>query len=121
MRIAAECNSPLLQKSLELFLSKYLCSSKKCDIVVRDQECLNDERCFYIGSDDKADLKKPFSKSQLIMALEKRYKELNKDAVEEEVEENESMDFEILEQRIEYLTQEYKTNILRTIKAFYEK
>jgi len=117
MKVAVECHSPLLQKSLELFLSKYLSSKKQCDIVVRDEECLDDERCFYISSDSKADLIKPFSKSQLILALESKYKKEHP-LVQEE---NKSLDFEILEKRIEQLTQEYKENILRTVKAFYEK
>ena len=127
MKIAVQCNSPLLQKSLELFLEKHLSSYSKCDIVVRDEVCLEDERCFYIGSDEKADLKKPFSKSQLILALEKRLSTLNP---QEEVEvvkvsENDTidpvMDFDILEKRIEHLTQEYQANIIRAVKAFYEK
>ena len=126
MRVAVECQSPLLQKSLELFVSKYLSGAKKCDIIVRDEPCLNDNRCFYIGSDAKADLQKPFSKSQLILALEKRYEELHgsvkrDEVIEREYEEEESMDFSILEKRIEYLTQEYQANILRAVKAFYEK
>lgn len=126
MKIAVECHSPLLQKSLELFLNNYLSSAKKCDIVVRDSECLNDEKCFYIASTPNADLVKPFSKSQLILALEKRYKELyptqhiartdTSESPEEEV-----MDFSILEKRIEALTLEYQENILRAVKAFYEK
>ena len=123
MKIAVECQSPLLQKSLELFLSKYLSSTKKCDIVVRDTECFNDEKCFYISSKSNADLLKPFSKSQLILALEKRYKLLYPNAslkAEVEVEE-EIMDFSILEKRIETLTLEYQENILRAVKAFYEK
>jgi len=123
MKIAVECHSPLLQKSLELFLSKYISSAKKCDIVVRDTECMGDERCFYISSDVNADLVKPFSKSQLILALEKRYKELYPNAnVKPEVQaDEESMDFSILEKRIEALTLEYQENILRAVKAFYEK
>ena len=124
MKVAVECQSPLLQKSLELFLANYLSSLKQCDIVVRDIECLNDERCFYVSNKPNADLIKPFSKSQLIIALENRYKELKED--EPEVEEstevnNEPMDFDILEKRIEFLTQEYQENILRAVKAFYEK
>ena len=124
MKIAAQCNSPLLQKSLELFLDKHLSSYNKCDIVVRDEPCLDDDRCFYIGSDEKADLKKPFSKSQLILALEKRYAILNP---EENIVINNiqkidpAMDFDILEKRIESLTQEYQSNIIRAVKAFYEK
>jgi len=130
MRIAVECQSPLLQKSLELFLSKHLSSSKRCDIVIRDEECLGDERCFYIASNSKADLMKPFSKSQLILALEKRYNELypkkehssEKASLEQEyLDEDNSMDFSILQKRIEQLTQEYQSNILRAVKAFYEK
>ena len=127
MRVAVECQSPLLQKSLELFLTKYLSASKKCDIIIRDETCLGDERCFYVGSEAEADLQKPFSKSQLILALEKKYNELyDKDEAEameikKEYEEEESMDFSILQKRIESLTQEYQANILRAVKAFYEK
>lgn len=126
MKVAVECQSPLLQKSLELFLSNYLSSLKQCDIVVRDEECLNDERCFYVSNHKNADLMKPFSKSQLILALENRYDALKKDdSHDETLESNEKvdsepMDFDILEKRIEYLTKEYQENILRAVKAFYE-
>ena len=128
MKVAAQCQSPLLQKSLELFLEKYLSSVSKCDIVVRDIACLEDSRCFYIGSDEKADLKKPFSKAQLILALEKRYKESHPVQIQKEVVSTEEssgdsypMDFSILEKRIDSLTQEYQANIIRAVKAFYEK
>ncbi|MDQ7068676.1 MAG: hypothetical protein Q9M40_12270 [Sulfurimonas sp.] len=124
MKIAAQCNSPLLQKSLELFLDKHLCSYNKCDIVVRDKPCLDDERCFYIGSDEKADLKKPFSKAQLILALEKHLAVLNPQGknVDAIIRVSDTqMDFGILEKRIESLTQEYQANIIRVVKAFYEK
>ena len=124
MKVAVECQSPLLQKSLELFLANYLSSLKQCDIVVRDIECLNDERCFYISNKSNADLIKPFSKSQLILALENRYEELRVEEPQEESEEEpkiEPMDFDILEKRIELLTKEYQENILRAVKVFYEK
>ena len=132
MKIAVECNSPLLQKSLELFLSKYLSGIKRCDIVVRDREVLDDEKNFFISSQSGADLMKPFSKSQLILALEKRYRKLYPDAshrpqreeeqrVHKYPQEGEELDFSILEKRIESLTLEYQENILRAVKAFYEK
>ncbi len=127
MKIAVECQSPLLQKSLELFLDKHLTSSKKCDIIVRDVECFNNERCFYISTDTKADLLKPFSKSQLILALEAKYIELNleikkvKAKSQNEEIDSEPMDFAILEKRIAFLTDEYQKNILRAVKVFYEK
>lgn len=126
MRVAVECSSPLLQKSLELFLGSYLDSSKKSDIVIRDTKCLNDPKCFYISNTAEADLMKPFSKSQLILALEKRYDALKPKAEKESVKkvdefEEDGLDFSILEKRIEFLTNEYKENVLRAIKAFYEK
>jgi len=125
MKIAVECKSPLLQKSLEIFLSKYLTSYKQCDIVVRDEKCLNDERCFCVLGDETADLKKPFSKSQLILALQNKYESMSQGEVSKQTSDtqlyNEPVDFEILQNRIEYLTKEYQQNIIKAIKAFYEK
>jgi len=123
MRVFVACKSPLLQKSLELFLENYLSIESRCDIVVRDEVCLNDSRCFYIGSDAKADLLKPFSKAQLILALQKKYDALGLSSKVNPTlkTENGSLDFSILEKRIDSLTQEYKANIMRTVKAFYEK
>ena len=124
MKIAVECKSPLMQKSLELFLKNYLSSTKQCDILVRDKICLNDDKCFYIGSNAQADLTKPFSKSQLILALENRYKSIVKEnptQIDIKEESEESLNFEILQKRIEYLTHEYQQNILKSVKAFYEK
>ncbi len=112
MKVAVECQSPLLQKSLEIFLGKYISTNKQCDILIRDEECLGDERCFFISSDKDAHLMKPFSKSQLILALQKRYKSVNP--------QKEPLDFDILEKRIEYLTKEYQENILKAVRAFYE-
>jgi len=122
MKVAVECKSPLLQKSLEIFLSSRLSSLKQCDIVVRDFRVLDDERTFYISKDSDSDLVKPFSKSALILALERRYKGVSPKA--EEIEDSfveEKIDFSILERRIDTLTGEYKENILKAVRAFYEK
>jgi len=123
LKIAIECKSPLLQKSLEMFLKKYLSSTKQSDILITDEECLGDERCFYIGTTSQANLVKPFSKSQLILALENRYKTLDKEEVSSNIEfENEdSMNFDILQKRIEFLTKKYQDDIINSVKAFYEK
>ena len=112
MKIAVECKSPLLQKSLEIFLSSYLSSIKQCDIVVRDFKVLSDDKTFYIGKEKDSDLIKPFSKSALILALEKRHGiSLDKN----------EPSFDILEKRIEMLTKEYQQNILKAVRVFYEK
>lgn len=120
MKVAVECRSPLLQRALEMFLSGHLCSVKQCDIIIRDVKCVEDDRCFYISQDDGADLIKPFSKSQLILALENRYK---KNGIKDldKYGSSDVLDFSILERRIEFLTQEYKENILKAVRAFYEE
>jgi hypothetical protein len=119
MKIAVECKSPLLQKSLELFLSSYLSSLKQCDIVVRDFKVDDDKKSFYISEDKDSDLLKPFSKSALILALEKRYS--GSSLVDSRDSTGEKVDFEILQKRIDMLTQEYKENILKAVRAFYEE
>jgi len=119
LKIAIECKSLLLQKSLELFLAPYVTSAKYCDICICDVECFeDDERCFYISQDAKADLIKPFSKTELILALEDKYKHIKKNLKNLDSQE---LDFSILEKRIDYLTQEYKENIIKAVKAFYER
>ena len=123
MKIAVECKSPLLQKSLELFLERYLSSLKQCDIVVRDSECMDDVRCFSIANTQHSDMMKPFSKSQLLIELEKKYNVLYKCTIMEQKvinKETDPIDFNILEKRIQLLTQEYQENIIRAVKAFYE-
>jgi len=119
LRVAVECKSPLLQKSLELFLGKHLSSSKNCDILIKDVKCAEDKRCFYVSSSKNSDLVKPFSKSQLMLSLEKRYKDMNEP--QQSYERSDGLDFEILERRIESLTKEYQANIIRAVRAFYEK
>jgi len=126
MKVAVECKSPLLQKSLELFLSSHLSSLKQSDIVVRDFKVLDDEKTFYISKDKDADLTKPFSKSALILALERRY-EIGAICMDEDLKSvedeymDEKIDFSILEKRIDFLTQEYKQNILKAVRTFYEE
>jgi hypothetical protein len=120
MKVAVECKSPLLQKSLEIFLSSHLSYIKNCDIVVRDHKVLGDERAFYISKDSDGDLIKPFSKSNLIMALQKKYKAIGSKAHSLDASE-EKLDFSILQRRIENLTKEYQDNLLKVVRAFYER
>ncbi len=129
MKVAIECTSPLLQKSLEMFLKPYLSSLKQCDVVLRDYQVDDDNhRSLYIASSDDADIKKPFSEAELKLIL---HKTLHADEVHESktlgladavkavsippVERS----YEQLEAQIEQLTQEYQANILKVIKAFH--
>ncbi|MCI4407432.1 MAG: hypothetical protein JHC35_09165 [Sulfuricurvum sp.] len=126
MKVAIQCDSPLLQRSLELFLEGSLTSLRQCDILIRDKSIHDDQYpTFIIGSDESADLIKPFSKAQLLHALNQKF-ESGKHPVLETSDEpiesnNEKVSFEILERHIDKLTREYQANILKAIRAFYEK
>jgi hypothetical protein len=64
MKVKIECNSPLLQKSLEFFLKEYI---DKNGILITDDP---EKNGIIIGKD----IKKPFSKSSLLLQLEKKIK-----------------------------------------------
>ncbi|MBN2870150.1 MAG: hypothetical protein JXK04_04255 [Campylobacterales bacterium] len=126
MKIAIQCDSPLLQRSLELFLEGQLSSIRQCDILIRDREIRDDNHpTFVIGSNASADLIKPFSKAQLLHALAQKYDSLKQEPAAKMEEtatgSEEGVSFEILERHIEKLTREYQDNILKAIRAFYEK
>ncbi len=128
MKVAVQCESPLLQRSLELFLAEHLSSRRHCDIIIRDyQSPEEDQLSFVIGSTSQADLIKPFSKAQLFHGVQSKL-EASKNstlatptvnAMSET--EDEPVSFEILERHIEKLTREYQANILKSIRAFYDK
>lgn len=128
MKVAIQCESPLLTRSLELFLEGRLSSQRHCDIVVRDHEVNNDEHLsLIIGTTQRADLQKPFSKAQLFHALGHKLESLKHTATPNvsptvhEQDQGEAVSFDILERHIEKLTQEYQANILKAVRAFYEK
>lgn len=127
MKVAIQCESPLLQRSLELFLEGYLGSLRHCDIVIRDHIVPNDERLsLLIGTSENVDLIKPFSRGELFHKLQQKIDAAKREnPIDEEsflpLETEDKINFDILERHIEKLTQEYQNNILKAVKAFYEK
>jgi hypothetical protein len=127
VKVAIACESPLLQRSLELFLEGRLSSQRHCDIVIRDREVRNDEQLsLLIGTSDNSDLRKPFSKAQLFHALGQKLNVVRQENIPQvsplvEEEEETDVSFDILERHIEKLTREYQSNILKAVRAFYEK
>ena len=130
MKVAVQCESPLLQRSLELFLKGHLSSLKQCDVVISDRRMPDvGRRSLLVSSNSDADIVKPFSRSQLMIVLEqalKKEEEMGEiaaitEAMEEVAADEEPLDFKILEKRIELLTKEYQQNILKAVRAFYER
>ncbi len=130
MKVAIECTSPLLQKSLEIFLKPYLSSLKQCDVVLRDYKVQDDNhRSLYIASSDDADIKKPFSEAELKLILHKTLhgeKEHERktvglaEAVKAVTLTQTPRSYEQLEAQIEQLTQEYQAKILQAVKTFHD-
>jgi len=126
MKVAVQCNSPLLQKSLELFLQNHLTTTKQCDVVLRDKKIKNDLNVLYISADKDADIVKPFSKSQLIEKIEE-YLVSKKESIVKtkrvEIKSNikEKSSFILLEKKIDTLTKNYQKNLLKIIKEHYEE
>ncbi len=126
MKVAIQCDSPLLQRSLELFLEGHLSSLRQCDILIRDKNIRDDQYpTFVVGVETSSDLIKPFSKAQLLHALNQKFESEKYPPVviEEEkfLSSEEGVSFDILERHIDKLTREYQSNILKAIRAFYEK
>ncbi|MFY9142091.1 hypothetical protein [Sulfuricurvum sp.] len=126
MKVAIQCDSPLLQRSLELFLEGHLSSIRQCDILIRDKDIRDEVHpTFVIGVNESSDLIKPFSKAQLLHTLNQKFEaqKLIPAPIEEEniPLPEEVVSFEILERHIDKLTREYQSNILKAIRAFYEK
>jgi len=96
-------------------------------MVVRDKNIPDPEhQTFVIASDGSGDIVKPFTKAQLIDAIKHK---MISPAIDTPVAEvlsavkhnDEKVSFDILERHIEKLTREYQANILKAIRAFYEK
>ncbi len=90
MKVKVKCNSPLLQKTLEYYLKKYL--DENGVLITDDFE----KDGIIIGKD----IKKPFTKSSLLLQLEKLIKKTS------------------LEEEIDKLCEEFKTKLKHLIKDY---
>ncbi len=127
MKIAILCDSLLLKNSLEIFLKDYICSYKNCDIVISDKKIDTDKLLVIISSDSNADIKKPFSKSSLLMDLKKIYNQKENDKNDQtkkpdkKKDKKNKKDLWLLTRKIDKLTLDFRENLIDLIKEFYEK
>jgi hypothetical protein len=113
VKIALACQSILLEKSLEIFLKNYISAYKQCDFVISDKEIEIDKPLFFI-SNGNGNLNIPFSKSTLLLNLEKFYENLYNNKKTKKIDTKE------LEEKIEVLTNDFRKNLIKTIKEYYE-
>jgi len=114
------CDSLLLQNSLEIFLRDYLSSYKQCEMVVSDKKRDIKKPFVIINSSKDADIKVPFSKSSLLLDLQNIYqKNLKKNGIQDNnLQKNNLWK---LERKIDKLTLEFRENLIKTIRDFYEE
>ena len=96
MRVKINCDSPLLQESLEIFLKPYI---DEKGIIISDNPQKGD---IIIGKD----IKKPFTKTSLLIQLEKLLKISRKKTFDEELDE---------------IIDEFKEKLKKLIKDYYAK
>ena len=116
MKIALACQSVLLEKSLEIFLKSYITPYKQCNFVISDREIEIDKPLFYIATEN-SDLIMPFSKSALMLKVEKFYDTLNSS---KEVEKTVKIDVKDIEEKITKLTDDFRKNLISTIREHYD-
>ena len=125
MKIALACRSILLDRALALFLKPYIAPLKQCDFVIADTKVALDHPVFLIGN-DAAHLSTPFSKKALFEALEEFYacilgpKTLSEKGTEAAMLIASAKDFSLLETKIEALTEQFRQELIQTIKSHYE-
>lgn len=109
MKIYVKCESPLLKKSLEIFLKDKISPYANCDFVVSDKK-LEVEKPVFIVGDDKY-IKKPFSKSKLLKALEAFYNRPKQERLKSAPREPLS-----LEKKVSIITEKFVRELLRVIR-----
>ena len=120
MKIAIICQSLLLEKALKLFLQPYIVPLKYCDFVLTDHKIEADVPQFQIkGPESRVAF--PFSKSALLLSLEKFYKTINPFAISPQKERpsQQRPDFTVLEEKLRDICTKYNAQIVRAIKEHY--
>jgi hypothetical protein len=118
MKIALKCRSLLLEKSLKIFLKGYIVPEDQAQMIIADEDITSNLPIFRIGTDEGADLVKPFSSSQLMMKLEEKItcyqsqEEVKVVTLDEEI---------TLEEKIEQVTRNFVQELTSIIREHYEK
>jgi len=119
LKIALACQSILLEKSLGVFLKSYIVPYKQCDFVISDKKIEIDKPLFYIAAEE-ADLILPFSKTNLILKIEKFYDFLFEKESKEKFLKEIKVSTKDLKEKITKLTDTFRDDLLKTISEHYD-
>ncbi len=111
MKVALVCDSPLLKKSLELYLKEHICSYEESDFVISDRAVKSKKPVLFIGKRQDATLQVPFSKEEVLSKAQKFY-------LRHQYEERDS-DQVALEKELAKLNKKHKEKIEKIIREFH--
>lgn len=119
MKIAVVCQSLLLSRALKSFLGDAIVAYKQCDFVISDKKIELDKPVFYIASSE-GNLNIPFSKSTLLLELDKFFQHLlmvqnSMDGLMSDLPKSTYA----LEEKITALTDQFRTDLIQTIRSYY--
>lgn len=111
MKVALVCDSPLLQKSLELYLKEHVCSYEESDFVISDRAVKSKKPILFIGKRKGATLCVPFSKEEVLSKAQQFYlHHLDKESDSDKV---------VLERVLTKLNKKHKEKIEKIIREFH--
>lgn len=118
MKIALVCQSLLLSRALKSFLGEMIVPYKQCDFVISDKKIELDKPIFYISSNE-GNLVIPFSKSSLLIELDKFFQHLIllQGNVDDMMPTTKST--HALEEKITALTEKFRVELIQTIRGYY--
>ncbi len=115
MKVALVCDSPLLKKSLQLYLKESVSSYEECDFVISDRVVKSKKPVLHIGKEKDATLQVPFSKEEVLSKTQLFYQ---KHLAENE---NESIQERELAKILSKLNKKHKEKIERIIREYHGK
>ncbi|MDD3343038.1 MAG: hypothetical protein PHR87_05620 [Sulfurospirillaceae bacterium] len=114
MKIALVCQSLLLSRALKSFLGDNVVPYKKSDFVISDKKIELDKPIFFVSSIE-GDLLIPFSKSSLMIELDKFWQRLNALPTSENYTLHPNI---LLEEKITELTENFRKDLIKTIRDY---
>ncbi len=111
MKVALVCDSPLLKKSLELYLKEHVSSYEESDFVISDRAVKSKKPVLYIGKRHDATLSVPFSKEEVLSKAQQFYlRHLHEETDSDKV---------ALEKVLAKLNKKHKEKIEKIIREFH--
>ncbi len=120
MKIAIMCDSPLLGRCLEYYLKDFIVGYRQCDFVIADKEIdVAKPLCLISIDEKKAAIIKPFTRTQLLVGVQKFFKSLRIKPSLKDIDETHK-DYE-LKLKIDHVMSNFADELYWTISEHYEK